>query len=145
METALAETFRQARWFRTDGQPACSECYDGADLELDESPQQRRTIRAGCRVYFCRPCGHRFTDCTGTPLAKSHASYRDWAVVVLGPALPPTRLQANGVRYEPQPIGLTPARYRALKARLADDPALIRRWKALLADGGITFERLVRA
>lgn len=62
LDRTLATTFRAARWASTAGNPACPDCFDGADLEKPTpdpfTPELSR--------YRCTVCCRKFADVKGT-------------------------------------------------------------------------------
>lgn len=80
LERQLAETFRAARWFRTEGRPSCPGCYDGRDLD---SPQPLAG-HPGLFVYRCQACPRAFSDLSDTPFRSGKRSLLWWAHLLLG-------------------------------------------------------------
>lgn len=79
LERQLAETFKAARWFRTEGHASCPGCYDGQDLAALPLAGQ-----PGLCHYHCEACGRRFSDVSDTPLRANKRPLLWWAHLLLG-------------------------------------------------------------
>ncbi len=80
LERQLAETFKAARWFRSEGQPSCPGCYDGRDLD----PPTPIDGQPGLFRYHCRACDRTFSDLSDTPFRSNRRSILWWAHLLLG-------------------------------------------------------------
>jgi transposase-like protein len=130
LDRTLATTFRAARWAATNGNPACPDCFDGADLEKPTpdpfTPELSR--------YRCTVCCRKFSDVKGTAFkGRSPAPLAILALLVLVP--------------DPRQIeGLSPQevlRHWATVERIRRS-AMATAWRGELARAKITPARLAK-
>lgn len=130
IDKTLAETFRLARWPKTEGAPVCPRCHDGAHLV--PGYRQHRWLKSSPALnsYYCRCCQYPLSDRSGTFLDRSSRPLLVWAYLNLSGVneglFPPGKAHQWKREY------LRQMRHRLAGSRLAEA------WAARLRQAGIT-------
>ncbi len=136
----LARSFCAARWHESDGRPVCPKCFDGDDVQEDPASRRQRTPELG--TYVCRCCITKFTDRSGTPLAKFQQPLRAWALALLTVSGHPTEWTPSGFRL--LDLGVPNRILRRLRAVWKTAAPLAARWREELSRAGMTVDRLIQ-
>lgn len=120
LNETLADTFRLAKWYETEGRPVCPWCFDGEDLRPGFKPLKRNPL---LRTYWCRCCDRCFSDLYGTPIENTSVPLHVWVLVVLDVPMTKEQSQFRHNRY-------------GMRKRIKDSP-FIARWKAEMGKTGI--------
>ena len=133
LERQLAETFKAARWAESEGRPV-ARAVTTTRAWLPTTP---RSGQPGLHTYLCRDCGSRFSDISGTVLARSCVPLRLWAIALL------MDRQTHDWRFLGSATGVSPARLRSLWAKWQQGSRLAPVWARTLAAHNLTFESLI--
>ena len=134
LERQLADTFKAARWAESQGRSICPSCYDHRSVGADRPP---RSGQPGLDTYYCRDCGTRFSDISGTVLSRSFVPLRVWAIALL------MDQQTHDWRFLGSATGIAPVRLRTIWAKWQQGSRLAPAWTKALADAGLTFDHLL--
>lgn len=155
LERQLAETFRAARWEENHGRPVCPSCYDHRSVRPDT---RTRSGPVGLHTYACCDCAARFSDISGTVLARSSSPLRTWAIALLMEAgrkdwqvvnhVTPSRERGTPHRDWAYHVGraanLSAETLRVMQARWNQGSRLGPAWTRTLAESGLSLMDLLR-